>query len=139
MIDPAVSPEQLKALAEARHSAREKRSVWLLGISEGMFDLRDVVSVAREPGNEALLRLRLSFLLGAQPGWGDARVESVLRRFGWLVRHHTSTTLPPKVDVRWLTHPLTPRRLDLWWDVLAPARDLPWDGFPFSGMPVRLS
>lgn len=126
------------AMADARRTAHRKRMQVLLTVSRGEATLEDVIRSACEPGQSALLRIRLTQLLMAQPDVGRATAYGLLRRMMHVLGSgQGSEKSIHSLNIAWLVNPHSGgRRWDAWLDAVMTEPDVPvWEGFPWRPSP----
>lgn len=131
-----VSTPENAQIAAAR--ARRYRAEWLLAVAEGFTSPLDLVSHAATNQGRPLRRIRLSELVGTQPGWGAGRVRKTMGGLlHQLAVHGQSQSPTTRLTVGWILDPRSNgRRFDSLIHALTP-RQTPWTGFPFEPQPAK--
>ncbi|MDC7120256.1 hypothetical protein OMK64_01750 [Cellulomonas fimi] len=145
MTTTVANPTHPAVATSALRAAREMRGEALFTIADGLIDPIDVARDAMTPEGEPLRRISLRQLLLAQPGWGEARTDELIRR----LHAFCEITEPPRrLSIRWLIDPrVSGRRLVAFCDLLDEGRAavarggevdvVPWAGYPFTPMPTE--
>ena len=121
---------------EAKKHANRHRAEWLLSLSAGYITATDLITAACTEGNKPLLRITLRQLLMNQPGWGEVRVNRVLRRLRMVLGETGSDSR--RLSVAWLVDSRAGgKRVQVWADALDNRSDLPWPGFPYAPQPEK--
>ncbi|MHA3723768.1 hypothetical protein ACXR2T_07805 [Leucobacter sp. HY1910] len=123
-------------LTEARLAAYQARGQQIIAVAEQRLTPQDVIAAAAE--REVLRPITLKRLLGAQPGWGDAKVG---RFTAELARICGTEVKPHRLTIGWLIDRRAGgRRLiayaNLWRQEQRAQRPLPWPGFPYTPAPT---
>lgn len=126
-------------LVEARSAlmeARRTRAHGLVEVKLGRWTPERLLDEAATRPNHPLRRVKLSALLGAQAGWGTARVQRTLDR----VRQVCGEPERPFTDmnVSWLLDRRSGGRRYLAWLDAATPKTMPWSGWPFTPQPQNL-
>ena len=127
----------MNTLTEARLEAYRRRGEFILAVAEGRMKPHEVIAKADEPGSEVLRPITLKRLLGAMPGWGEAKTGRFISELALV----TETSVKPnRLTISWLIDRRAGgRRLiayaNLWQQEQRAERPLPWPGFPYTPLP----
>lgn len=136
MASPPPNPTPPATASAVAAAARRTRAEMLFAVADGLFSVADVIESSAEPGNEAILRLRLVALLSAQPEVSTATAHTIVRRMLAALGEPASTR---RLDltVAWLVDPrASGRRVLAFNDALhRTGRTAPWPGFPYAPAP----
>lgn len=131
---PEVPLEQANA---ARDRARRLRAEALMSVSCERMTVVELLEEARH--ERALGKVRIRQLLLAQPGWGNTRVSTALRRMARTVGVDLTTPKLGQLNLDWLLDPRAGgRRLMAFADAVAERVECPWEGFPYTPAPAGL-
>lgn len=124
------TPSVVSARA-ALSDARRQRAEYLIALSEGLLEPRDVVDAAALDAGRPLRKITLRQLHLSQEGWGERRTQRLLSavaaRIGLSEEHVKGKT------VAWLIDPRSGgRRYLAWLDAQQEKDGAPWAGFPFT-------
>lgn len=134
-------PVPVTRAAGSARRANQARASALLGVSEGVLQVQDVLTQAAEDPSGALLRIRLRQLLMAQPDWGPSRSEQIIRRT-LSVLGETDVERARIVEIRlaWLLdNRAGGMRLAAFCEAIRPRSKSPaepWEGFPYAPQPA---
>lgn len=120
----------------ARAEARRYRGQWLVYLAEGNFGPLELLLDATTDDGAPLKKLKLSKVLGSQPGWGPVTIRRVLDTFGRLAQ--VSNEERADMTVGYVVHPLSQgHRLAKFAKALTINRDDPvYLGFPWADRPT---
>lgn len=79
MIPTMTDDQRRESLAKAR-AARARRAAVLRSVADGSCSVADVIAMS--DGDAALERMKVTALVKALPGYGEARTRSVMQRAG---------------------------------------------------------
>lgn len=121
-------------LAKAKLDAETMRAEWLIGITQEILTVPDLVHQSLLDEGVPLRRVTLRQLLLSQPGWGRLRVKRAIDH----LKAVTGTNLTERdLTVGWLTDQrFEGRNFLAWIDALHTKDDAPWEGFPFAPAPI---
>lgn len=121
---------QMARARDSLHTARRMRAEYLMGVSESVLTIDDVIRAARRPECAALRRILLRQLLMAPTGSGPRGAENVLQRMFALLGARNPAKKP---TITWLLDERVGGvRLRAFLDARTTSSDPPWPQWPYE-------